>query len=96
MDSTGLSVGVIQNVLLVGVPVDFDQLGDIHIPAAILKSFLRQLPEPLLTYDLYDHIIHVQCESINALLVGHLLMLAPFIQAPCGLLGCKNRADSVS
>ena len=43
--------------------MDFDQLGDVHIPAAILKSFLRQLPEPLLTYDLYDHIIHVQCET---------------------------------
>jgi len=46
-----------------GAVVDFDQLGDVHIPAAILKSFLRQLPEPLLTYDLYDHIIHVQCET---------------------------------
>ena len=41
--------------------MDFDELGDVHIPAAILKSFLRQLPEPLLTYDLYDHIIRVQC-----------------------------------
>jgi len=45
-----------------GVPVDFDKLDNIHIPAAIVKSFLRQLPEPLLTYDLYDHIIHVQCK----------------------------------
>lgn len=48
--------------ICVGVPVDFNQLGDVHLPAAILKSFLRQLPEPLLTYDLYDHIIRVQCE----------------------------------
>lgn len=46
----------------VGLPVDFNQLGDVHLPAAILKSFLRQLPEPLLTYDLYDHIIRVQSE----------------------------------
>ena len=46
-----------------GAAVDFDHFGDVHIPAAILKSFLRQLPEPLLTYDLYDHIIHVQCKS---------------------------------
>jgi len=49
-----------------GAAVDFDRLGDVHIPAAILKSFLRQLPEPLLTYDLYDHIIHVQCQSFTA------------------------------
>ena len=45
-----------------GQRVDFATVGDIHIPAAILKSFLRQLPEPLVTYDLYDHIIHVQCQ----------------------------------
>ena len=43
--------------------MDFDRLNNVHIPAAIVKSFLRQLPEPLLTYDLYDHIIHVQCEQ---------------------------------
>jgi len=50
----------------VGVPVNFDELGDVHVPAAIIKSFLRQLPEPLLTYDLYDHIIHVQCKLLIA------------------------------
>jgi hypothetical protein len=43
-----------------GETIDFDKLANIHIPAAILKSFLRQLPEPLLTYELYDHIIHLQ------------------------------------
>ena len=48
-----------------GQRVDFATIGDIHIPAAILKSFLRQLPEPILTYDLYDHIIHVQCKHFN-------------------------------
>ena len=46
--------------------MNFDELDNIHIPAAIVKSFLRQLPEPLLTYDLYDHIIHVQCTSFTA------------------------------
>ena len=51
-----------QFVCLLGTHVDFESMGDVHIPAAILKSFLRQLPEPLLTYDLYDHIVHVQCE----------------------------------
>ena len=47
---------------LVGKIVDFRSYGDINIPAAILKSFFRQLPEPILTFDLYDHIIHVQCK----------------------------------
>ena len=46
--------------------VDFDKLRDVHIPAAILKSFMRQLPEPLLPYDLYDHIIRVQCKMLKS------------------------------
>jgi len=50
----------VQQAFNEGQPVDFAALGDVHIPAAILKSFLRQLPEPILTYDFYDHIIHVQ------------------------------------
>ncbi len=38
------------------------QYGDVHLPAALLKSFLRQLPEPIMTFDLYDHTVRVQCE----------------------------------
>ena len=50
-------------VRLPGTEVNFEELGDVHIPAAILKSFLRQLQEPLLTFDLYDHTIRVQCKE---------------------------------
>ncbi|KAK2146629.1 hypothetical protein LSH36_594g03054 [Paralvinella palmiformis] len=50
----------VQKKFNAGMTVDFDKLRDVHIPAAILKSFMRQLPEPLLPYDLYDHIIRVQ------------------------------------
>lgn len=50
----------VQDLFNTGKEVDFARLGDVHIPAALLKSFLRQLPEPVLTYDLYDHIIRVQ------------------------------------
>jgi len=48
-------------LFVAGIEVNFAELNNVHIPAAMLKSFLRQLPEPLLTYELYDHIIHVQC-----------------------------------
>jgi len=48
-------------MVVAGAEVNFAELGNVHIPAAMLKSFLRQLPEPLLTYELHDHIIHVQC-----------------------------------
>ena len=62
-----------------GQRVDFATIGDIHIPAAILKSFLRQLPEPILTYDLYDHIIHVQCKhTITRFLL--LIILLPLMR----------------
>ncbi|XP_048578546.1 rho GTPase-activating protein 8-like [Nematostella vectensis] len=37
-----------------GTPVDYTELGDVHCAAAIIKKFLRELPEPLLTYELCD------------------------------------------
>ena len=68
MDTEGIFHPGTNAVVLKKAQTDFDQgrqvnfasLGDVHLPAALLKSFLRQLPEPLLTYDLYDHIVRVQ------------------------------------
>lgn len=39
--------------------VDFMNLSseDTHVVAGLLKTFLRDLSEPLLTYDLYEEII---------------------------------------
>lgn len=37
--------------------MDFDQYNELHLPAVILKTFLRELPEPLLTFDLYSHVV---------------------------------------
>ncbi|KAM8974511.1 rho GTPase-activating protein 8 [Pelodytes ibericus] len=42
-----------------GKPVNFDDFGNVHVPAVILKSFLRELPEPLLTYDSYRPILEI-------------------------------------
>lgn len=39
-----------------GEMVDFKDV-DTHVIAGLLKCFLRDLEEPLLTYDLYDEII---------------------------------------
>lgn len=50
-----------------GLPVDFQ--GDPHIAAVLLKTFLRELDEPLMTYELYDEITQFQgkyCLSIPA------------------------------
>lgn len=43
-----------------GKPVCFDDYGDIHVPAVILKTFLRELEEPILTFELYDEIMTFQ------------------------------------
>ncbi|XP_065492451.1 rho GTPase-activating protein 1 [Caloenas nicobarica] len=56
----------VQQKYNMGVPVDFQQYEDVHLPAVILKTFLRELPEPLLTFDLYSHVVSFQSvEEVN-------------------------------
>lgn len=47
----------------VGEEVNFSQLDDVHLAAVILKMFLRELPEPLLTYQLYNDIVNFHSEN---------------------------------
>lgn len=51
------SLLLLPSSLLSGLPVDFDQYNELHLSAVILKTFLRELPEPLLTFDLYPHVV---------------------------------------
>ncbi|XP_067012514.1 rho GTPase-activating protein 1 isoform X2 [Anabrus simplex] len=44
-----------------GLPVDFHN--DVHLAAVILKTFLRDLEEPLMTFELYDEITQFQSLS---------------------------------
>ncbi|XP_004438029.1 PREDICTED: rho GTPase-activating protein 8 [Ceratotherium simum simum] len=53
------TVREIQRLYNQGKPVNFDDYGDIHIPAAILKTFLRELPQPLLTSEAYEQILGI-------------------------------------
>lgn len=39
--------------------MNFDDYGDVHIPAVILKTFLRELPQPLLTFKAYEQILGI-------------------------------------
>lgn len=41
-----------------GEQIEFN--GDVHIAAVLLKTFLRELEEPLMTFDLYDEITQFQ------------------------------------
>lgn len=42
--------------------VDFAQDNPVQL-AALLKKFLREMPDPLLTYKLYKVLLAAQCES---------------------------------
>lgn len=53
------TVHEIQRLYNQGKPVNFDDYGDIHIPAVILKTFLRELPQPLLTFKAYEQILGI-------------------------------------
>ncbi|CAM5121533.1 unnamed protein product [Eretmochelys imbricata] len=50
----------VQQKYNMGIPMDFQQYEDIHLAAVILKTFLRELPEPLLTFSLYNHVVNFQ------------------------------------
>ncbi|XP_012268555.1 rho GTPase-activating protein 1 isoform X1 [Athalia rosae] len=51
----------LQNRCNLGLPIDFR--GDPHIAAVLLKTFLRELDEPLMTFELYDEITQFQSLS---------------------------------
>ncbi|KAK2501836.1 hypothetical protein MC885_001756 [Smutsia gigantea] len=60
------TVREIQRLYNQGKSVNFDNYGDIHIPARILKTFLRELPQPLLTFRAYEHILSITCTYLAA------------------------------
>ncbi|CAH8609956.1 unnamed protein product [Heterobilharzia americana] len=47
----------VQNLYNNGETVDLRDYDDPHLAAVLLKSFLRELTEPLLTFELYDEIL---------------------------------------
>uniref|UniRef100_UPI0040387C2F rho GTPase-activating protein 8 n=1 Tax=Callospermophilus lateralis TaxID=76772 RepID=UPI0040387C2F len=53
------TVRQVQRLCDQGKPVNFDDYGDIHVPAVVLKTFLRELPQPLLTFAAYEQILGI-------------------------------------
>ena len=53
--------GIVRSIrvvpLCLGQPVVFEQYGDVHLAACVLKTFLRDLSEPLMTYRLYPELL---------------------------------------
>lgn len=63
-----LFLGPLARVCLAGTTVNFREMEDVHLAAVILKTFLRELPEPLLTYQLYNDVVNFPCMFQQALL----------------------------
>ncbi|UJR10182.1 hypothetical protein I4U23_014397 [Adineta vaga] len=62
-----------------GQSIAFQQYGDVHLAACVLKTFLRNLPEPLMTYHLYPELLglsalntHHQIDVIRDLIIQKL------------------------
>lgn len=62
-------VKTVQQAFNMGEKINFNSLNldeemsleaTVHVAAVIVKSFLRELPEPLLTFQLYDDVINFQ------------------------------------
>ncbi|XP_068163552.1 rho GTPase-activating protein 8-like isoform X3 [Antennarius striatus] len=51
----------IQKLYNQGKQVNFDDYADVHVPAVILKTFLKELPEPLLTFRVYGQVQDFLC-----------------------------------
>ncbi|XP_037618267.1 rho GTPase-activating protein 1-like [Sebastes umbrosus] len=49
-----------------GETVNFREIEDVHLAAVILKTFLRELPEPLLTFQLYNDIVNFTSVSSDS------------------------------
>ena len=54
--STNISTTVL------GKEVDLFEYGDPHVAAVLIKLFLRDLPEPLLTFQAYSKIVGIRSE----------------------------------
>uniref|UniRef100_A0A0X3P122 Rho GTPase-activating protein 1 n=1 Tax=Schistocephalus solidus TaxID=70667 RepID=A0A0X3P122_SCHSO len=62
-----------------GGRVKFENFDDPHLPAVLIKTFFRELSEPILTYELYDEVLRVnnftptmKIESARGMISGRL------------------------
>lgn len=49
-----------------GVDVQLEEEHSVHDVAALLKEFLRDMPDPLLPRELYPAFLHANCEHVHA------------------------------
>ena len=63
----------VQSRINKGEFIDFQKefSGDYHLAAVMLKTFLRELKEPLMTFDLFDDIINFQRNTLSLCINYH-------------------------
>jgi len=49
----------VQKMFNEGKHVNFEMYGGVHVAAVMLKTFLREMPEPIMTYELYEYTIRI-------------------------------------
>ena len=68
--------------LLAGEDVHLDP-SDVHAPAVLIKKFLREMPEPVLTFNFYDVAVDICCKWIlhiwEVASIIDLLIVIPFV-----------------
>ena len=67
-----------------GENIEFEQ-SDVHIAAVLLKTFLRELSAPVLTYQLFDSILHFS-GNIHHMVHGYNICPRPSQVQPAELL----------
>nr|XP_035939958.1 rho GTPase-activating protein 8 isoform X2 [Halichoerus grypus]XP_035939959.1 rho GTPase-activating protein 8 isoform X2 [Halichoerus grypus] len=80
----------IQRLYNQGKPVNFDDYGDIHIPAVILKTFLRELPQPLLTFSAYEQILGITICPQSCPSCAHAVPSGKTEEEPCAVVGVES------
>ncbi|XP_030896599.1 rho GTPase-activating protein 8 [Leptonychotes weddellii] len=80
----------IQRLYNQGRPVNFDDYGDFHIPAVILKTFLRELPQPLLTFRAYEQILGITICPQSCPPCAHAVPSGKTAEEPCAVVGVES------
>ncbi|XP_047431490.1 rho GTPase-activating protein 8-like [Mugil cephalus] len=96
----------VQKLYNLGKPVDFAQYQDVHVPAVILKTFLRELPEPLLTFRVYNQVQEIlsvnsslrvtRCKQIMESLPEHNFIVAKYLLSFLHMVSQESIANKMS
>jgi hypothetical protein len=69
---------------------DDEWTSDINVVASTIKLWLRELPEPLLTFGLFQGFVDAASEWANCVSRSHLIFLQRLKMNVSGTFGCTN------